>query len=133
MEKHYCRVPEIIFWHIPSKAYKKVAPKLNIRKRCVGSIFLENVAAQEAEMGMMKVLEQRPTVKAVFVGHNHGLDWCCPYKKLWLCFARHTGYGGYGNWPRGARVLEINQQPFSLKSWIRMEDGSTHSEVILSS
>lgn len=63
MEKHYCRVPEIIFWHIPSKAYKKVAPKLNIRKRCVGSIFLENVAAQEAEMGMMKVLEQRPTVK----------------------------------------------------------------------
>lgn len=71
--------------------------------------------------------------QAVFVGHNHGLDWCCPYKKLWLCFARHTGYGGYGNWPRGARVLEINQQPFSLKSWIRMEDGSTHSEVILSS
>ncbi|KAH6779663.1 purple acid phosphatase 16 [Perilla frutescens var. hirtella] len=127
------RVPEIIFWHIPSKAYKKVAPKFNIHKRCVGSIFLENVAPQEAEMGMMKVLEKRPSVKAVFVGHNHGLDWCCPHKKLWLCFARHTGYGGYGSWARGARILEINQQPFSLKSWIRMEDGSTHSEVILSS
>lgn len=67
------------------------------------------------------------------MGHNHGLDWCCPYKKLWLCFARHTGYGGYGSWARGARVLEINQKPFSLKSWIRMEDGSVHSEVILSS
>lgn len=72
-------------------------------------------------------------LQAVFVGHNHGLDWCCPYKKLWLCFARHTGYGGYGNWARGARTLEITQQPFSLKSWIRMEDGHTHSEVILSS
>lgn len=57
------RVPEIIFWHIPSKAYKKVAPKFNVRRHCVGSIFLENVAAQEAEMGIMKVLEQRPSVK----------------------------------------------------------------------
>ncbi|XP_073132534.1 probable inactive purple acid phosphatase 16 isoform X2 [Henckelia pumila] len=125
------RVPEIIFWHIPTKAYKKVAPSFLVRERCVGSIFLEDVAAQEAEMGIMKVLEERPSVKAVFVGHNHGLDWCCPHKNLWLCFARHTGYGGYGNWPRGARILEINHQPFSLKSWIRMEDGHMHSEVIL--
>ncbi|CAI9782818.1 unnamed protein product [Fraxinus pennsylvanica] len=127
------RVPEIIFWHIPSKAYKKVAPSFVAHNHCIGSIFMEDVATQEAEMGIMKVLEERPSIKAVFVGHNHGLDWCCPYKKLWLCFARHTGYGGYGNWSRGARVLEINQQPFSLKSWIRMEDGKVHSEVLLSS
>ncbi|KAG8372024.1 hypothetical protein BUALT_Bualt12G0023700 [Buddleja alternifolia] len=135
------RVPEIIFWHIPSTAYKEVAPRFDIRSRCVGSIFMEDVAAQEAEMGIMKVLEKRSSVKvrasellqAVFVGHNHGLDWCCPYKNLWLCFARHTGYGGYGNWSRGARILEINEKPFSLKSWIRMEDGDLHSEVQLSS
>ncbi|RVW92150.1 putative inactive purple acid phosphatase 16 [Vitis vinifera] len=126
-------VPEMIFWHIPSKAYKKVAPKLGIHKPCVGSINKEDVATQEAEMGIMKFLVKRPSVKAVFVGHNHGLDWCCPYEKLWLCFARHTGYGGYGNWARGARILEITQQPFSLKSWIRMEDGQLHSEVVLSS
>lgn len=70
--------------------------------------------------------------QAIFVGHNHGLDWCCPYEKLWLCFARHTGYGGYGDWPRGARILEITQQPFSVKSWIRMEDNVVHSRVVLS-
>ncbi|XP_022882859.1 probable inactive purple acid phosphatase 16 [Olea europaea var. sylvestris] len=127
------RIPEIIFWHIPSKEYKNVAPRFDARKHCIGSMFMEDVAAQEAEMGIMKVLEERHSVKAIFVGHNHGLDWCCPYKKLWLCFARHTGYGGYGNWSRGARILDINQQPFSLKSWIRMEDGNVHSEVILSS
>lgn len=70
--------------------------------------------------------------QAIFVGHNHGLDWCCPYEKLWLCFARHTGYGGYGNWTRGARIVEITQKPFSIKSWIRMEDGSVRSELVLS-
>ncbi|GAB2267173.1 Probable inactive purple acid phosphatase 16 [Dionaea muscipula] len=127
------RVPELIFWHIPSKSYTEVAPWFMIWKPCVGSINKERVAHQEAEMGIMKFLDERPSVKAVFVGHNHGLDWCCPYKKLWLCFARHSGYGGYGNWPRGARILEISHQPFSLKSWIRMEDGSRHSEVVLSS
>ncbi|RWR74717.1 putative inactive purple acid phosphatase 16 isoform X2 [Cinnamomum micranthum f. kanehirae] len=79
----------------------------------------------------MNVLLSRHSVKAVFVGHNHGLDWCCPYKKLWLCFARHTGYGGYGNWPRGARIIEITEQPFSIRSWIRMEEGYRHSDVVL--
>lgn len=57
------RVPEIIFWHIPSKAYKKVAPRFSVHKHCVGSIFRETVAAQEAEMGIMKILEKRPSVK----------------------------------------------------------------------
>ncbi|XP_006297876.2 probable inactive purple acid phosphatase 16 [Capsella rubella] len=127
-------IPELIFWHIPSKAYENVAPSLWITKPCVGSINKEKVAAQEAENGMMGVLENRSSVKAIFVGHNHGLDWCCPYKdKLWLCFARHTGYGGYGNWPRGSRILEITEMPFRIKSWIRMEDGSVHSAVNLTS
>ncbi|XP_026423347.1 probable inactive purple acid phosphatase 16 [Papaver somniferum] len=133
------RVPELIFWHIPSKAYKNVAPRFGIHRPCVGSINKESVATQEAEMGIMDILVNKPSVKAVFVGHNHGyicvhngLDWCCPHEKLWLCFARHTGYGGYGNWPRGARMIEITEKPFSIKSWIKMEDGKKHSEIILS-
>ncbi|CAN6444150.1 unnamed protein product [Victoria cruziana] len=125
------RVPEIIFWHIPSIAFKSVAPWFGIHKPCVGSINKEKVAAQEAEWGMMDVLTARKSAQGVFVGHNHGLDWCCPYKSLWLCFARHTGYGGYGNWARGARILELHEDPFFLKSWIRMEDGAVHSKVTL--
>jgi len=46
--------------------------------------------------------------QTVFAGHSHGLDWCCPCKELWLCFARDTGYGGYGHCPRGARILDGN-------------------------
>lgn len=56
-------MPEIVFWHIPSKAYKKVAPKFGIHKPCVGSINKERVAAQEAEMGIMKFLVTRSFVK----------------------------------------------------------------------
>ncbi|CAD5190430.1 unnamed protein product [Musa acuminata subsp. malaccensis] len=128
-------IPEIIFWHIPSTAYKKVAPMpiFGIHKPCVGSINKERVAPQEAEWGIMDIFVDRPSIKAVFAGHNHGLDWCCPYKNLWLCFARHTGYGGYGDWPRGSRILSMTEQPLSIESWIRMEDGTKHSHVTLSS
>ncbi|XP_024015770.1 probable inactive purple acid phosphatase 16 isoform X4 [Eutrema salsugineum] len=59
------RIPELIFWHIPSKAYKKVAPRLWITKPCTGSINKEKVAAQEAENGMMRVLEKRSSVKCL--------------------------------------------------------------------
>lgn len=126
-------IPEVIFWHIPSRAYQKVAPAptTQIHTPCVGSINKEKVAPQEAEWGFMDILASRASVKAVFAGHNHGLDWCCPYKSLWLCFARHTGYGGYGDWPRGSRIISIDEQPFAITSWIRMEDGTEHSHVVL--
>lgn len=57
------RVPELIFWHIPSQAYKKVAPRFGIHQPCVGLINKEGVAAQEAELGIMKLLTKRPSVK----------------------------------------------------------------------
>lgn len=61
--KGFDRVPEIIFWHIPSHAYKHVAPRFCSHKNCVGSMFREKVAAQEAELGMMKLIEKRSSVK----------------------------------------------------------------------
>lgn len=60
---NYNRVPEIIFWHVPSKAFRKVAPKCRIHKPCVGSINKERVDSQEAEMGIMKLLLKRSSVK----------------------------------------------------------------------
>ena len=69
------------------------------------------------------------------VGHNHGNDYCCSYTRrgrrqkslpspstpstssssslpqqqpnITLCYGRHSGYGGYGQWQRGVRMYEI--------------------------
>ena len=62
-----CRIPELTFWHIPSTAYAKVAPKAKtvIRKPCIGSLNMEDVAPQEAEWGMMEALAKRPSVKVL--------------------------------------------------------------------
>ncbi|KAJ7529662.1 hypothetical protein O6H91_15G061000 [Diphasiastrum complanatum] len=127
------RTPEIVFWHIPSQAFDSVSPTPNgpISSPCFGTINLETVASQVGEWGIMNILKNRPSVKAVIVGHNHGLDWCCPYEKLWLCFARHTGYGGYGTWTRGARQLELTEDPFQIRTWILLENGTKTSARIL--
>ncbi|XP_002988005.2 LOW QUALITY PROTEIN: probable inactive purple acid phosphatase 16 [Selaginella moellendorffii] len=126
---------ELVFWHIPSKAYESVAPKPSspIAAPCIGSLNEENVASQSAEWGIMGILAKRPSAKAVVVGHNHGLDWCCPGSGgLWLCFARHSGYGGYGSWTRGARVIELSENSGEKpRTWIRLEDGRVVGELEL--
>jgi hypothetical protein len=45
-----------------------------------------------------------------------------------------TGYGGYGDWERGARVYELSivaPQEYKLewKSWVRLELGDVYDQV----
>lgn len=47
---------------------------------------------------------------------------------LHVCFGRHSGYGGYGTWGKGARVFRIeidqnNSTFMAWSSWVRMESG----------
>ena len=65
-------VPELIFWHIPSQAYKKIAPRFGIHQPCVGLINKESVASQEAELGIMDLLVKRPSVKVSTQISKHG-------------------------------------------------------------
>ncbi|KAF9691877.1 hypothetical protein EKO04_010172 [Ascochyta lentis] len=85
---------------------------------------------------------------AVFSGHDHGVDWCMKWSKdlrnnspangngLNLCFNRHSGYGGYSDWARGARQIVIEEAKLGaseLQTWIRLEDGSISGQVTLNS
>lgn len=50
-----------------------------------------------------------------------------------MCYGRHTGYGGYGEWARGGRQILLDQRSLEsdLHSWVRMEDGSISGSVHL--
>ena len=52
-----------------------------------------------------------------------------------LCFGCQTGCGGYGNWMRGGRQILLNLATIgkSTETWVRLEDGSVSSRVILNS
>lgn len=50
-----------------------------------------------------------------------------------MCYGRHTGYGGYGDAPRGGRQIFLNQKTMKseIETWIRLEDGTTTAAVTL--
>jgi hypothetical protein len=50
-----------------------------------------------------------------------------------LCFGRHSGYGGYGNWMRGSRQILLNQATLgkTTETWVRLEDSSVSGQVTL--
>lgn len=50
-----------------------------------------------------------------------------------MCFGRHSGYGGYGSWTRGARQILLDERTLStqLSTWVRLEDGSVSGSVSL--
>jgi hypothetical protein len=83
---------------------------------------------------------------AVVSGHDHGDDWCMKWGDLVgnepvtgnginLCFGRHTGYGGYSDWTRGARQIVVHEDMLNgkveVETWIRLENGKISGYVVL--
>jgi len=51
-----------------------------------------------------------------------------------FCFNRHSGFGGYSNWKRGARQIIIQEDKLAgkeVETWIRLEDDSVSGHVHL--
>ena len=107
-------------------------------------------------------LTELPNLVSVVSGHDHGCEWCslAPIsgtppsnntdseetetpgeKKLRFCFAKHTGYGGYGDteWGYGVRLFEFKPEDkrgntgrnWRVKTWIRLEEGETRAKMDL--
>lgn len=55
-------------------------------------------------------------------------------KGLNICFNRHSGYGGYSDWTRGARQIAVQEDRLDrneLETYIKLEDGQYSGRVTL--
>lgn len=147
-EQDNTNIPAVAFQHIPtlSHAYSKV--------ECMGMDGDNGMAPLESDAGIVQALVESQRFLFLAVGHNHGNDYCCPYhsngnetmldatpreRAFHLCFGRHSGYGGYGKWERGARVYELKkphlqegeleENTIQWKSWVRLESGEIIDQV----
>lgn len=155
-------IPVIAFQHIPSTLADFSFSESRCRSGGGGgndtSLAEDGVAPLEYDGGIVQALRVAGNVHILAVGHNHGNDYCCrlpgesvgnndDYEEksfsssmspnlLHLCFGRHSGYGGYGSWDRGARVYRLQLAvatendksssgtvvpSFSWMSYVRME------------
>lgn len=99
----------------------------------------------------MNALIEAAGVRSMFVGHDHGNfflsfyetlihankspslcagnSWCCPYNGIEICYNRHTGYGAYGEWTRGARVISLDFNNLANQTnYVRLETGEITDE-----
>lgn len=161
--QHHGRViPSLAFVHIPVHATYSfqqsggltAATEPGLNEELIGQQGDQcdssgnNCSYHGADAPFMKALVEKEGLMAVFSGHDHGVDWCMKWAKpllntspsngngLNLCFNRHSGYGGYTNWVRGARQIIVHEDMLGkdeLETWIRLEDGNISGHVMLNS
>lgn len=148
-------VPSLAFFHIPVQAMLAFQDQ-GVNNNTEPGINDDVPLAQQglstetgeyigADVPFMEALLSIPNLIATFSGHDHGDDWCFKWNSqlpgmdltgngMNMCFGRHTGYGGYGNWMRGARQILVSEEMLKtgeVDTWVRLEDGSRSGRVRL--
>jgi hypothetical protein len=155
-------LPSLAFVHIPPTAFIDVQQSALPTAGQESTLFpglnddvplaFEGDGTQD--IPFMQALVDTPGLHSVYSGHDHGDAWCGLWPNVTgvnvtgqsgvngkgpiVCFCKHSGYGGYGNWNRGARILRLSfpsgaGQPgadvMEVESWVRMENGEVVQRV----
>ncbi|KAH8704382.1 Metallo-dependent phosphatase-like protein [Phaeosphaeriaceae sp. PMI808] len=150
-------IPSLVFVHIPVQATRvfqesvwygeSTSPGLNYEIIGHQDDCAETDCYNHGDVPFMKALVETEGLMAVFSGHDHGIDWCMKWAKhlrtipaygngVHFCFNRHSGFGGYSNWKRGARQIVLDENELGekvIETWNRLEDGSISGLITLNS
>jgi hypothetical protein len=114
-------LPALAFFHIPFPEYESVWTG----QTCRGHRH-EPVCAPVLNSGFFVALLEAGDVMGTFVGHDHVNDFEGELRGVRLCYGRATGYSSYGleGFPRGARVIRLQEGERRFETWVRLDDGS---------
>jgi hypothetical protein len=99
------------------------------------------------DVPFMEALVTIPGIIGLFSGHDHGNTWCYRWDQqlegmdlegngIHLCYGQRSGYGGYGDWVRGAREIVVTEEmleKLEVETYIRLETGDVVGQVMLNS
>ncbi|KAJ5482370.1 hypothetical protein N7475_001182 [Penicillium sp. IBT 31633x] len=145
-------IPSLAFVHIPvhpMRAFQKSGvsptkePGIN-EERVQQQGYDAEAGYNSQDVPFIRALSNTTGLMAIFSGHDHDNDWCFKWDTklsglnvtgngMNMCYGRHTGYGGYGNWTRGGRQIFLDERSLGndTRTWIRLEDGSISGDVHL--
>eukprot|EP00349_Pseudokeronopsis_sp_Brazil_P000071 CAMPEP_0202956268 /NCGR_PEP_ID=MMETSP1396-20130829/775_1 /ASSEMBLY_ACC=CAM_ASM_000872 /TAXON_ID= /ORGANISM="Pseudokeronopsis sp., Strain Brazil" /LENGTH=280 /DNA_ID=CAMNT_0049673199 /DNA_START=284 /DNA_END=1126 /DNA_ORIENTATION=+ len=91
----------------------------------------EDICCWSVNTGLFSAILEEKIADWVSVGHDHNNDYYGEYNGVNLAYGRKTGFNCYGpkNLLHGARVFQVTRDPYSVKTWVRQEDGSVHEET----
>lgn len=116
-------LPSLAFFHIPIPEYRDAWE----RGQAKGTKN-ELVCCPELNSGLFTAMLECKDVMGTFAGHDHENDYVARWHGMRLAYGRVSGYGGYGNLKRGARVIRMQEGERAFSTWIRLADGSVMSD-----
>lgn len=156
LRARYGSLPSLAFVHIP------ILPFVDLQQQSDPAVHGPhypglNADVPPAQQGysktgreaipFMQALLDTPGLHSIYSGHDHGDSWCGRWPdstlpgygskgkdRPFLCFCKHAGYGGYGDWNRGVRQIKVNfdeRGQMSIDTWVRMQQGDVITSVSL--
>ena len=122
-------IPSYAFFHIPLPEYKEA-----FDGGCeVAGTRGENECAGTVNSGIFASFLDCGDVHATFAGHDHSNDYVAVKDGIALCYGRYSGGDtSYHDLPSGARVIELTEGDYGLKTWVREPESEPTDEFVLS-
>jgi 3',5'-cyclic AMP phosphodiesterase CpdA len=112
--------PALAFFHIPTPEFLEV-----VGNDTYMGIKEEGVASPEINTGLFAAFVEMQDVMGAFVGHDHYNNYIGILHDVALAFGQTSGYGGYGDFTKGGRIIELTEGEYAFNSWITTPDGIT--------
>lgn len=151
-QRKWGELPSLGFVHIPMRAFLDLqeSKTANVSGPHYPGMNKDVPVAQEGEGSQskpfMQALLDTPKLHSIYSGHDHGDSWCGNWpndtlpgdtaSRPFLCFCKHSGFGGYGAWNRGVRIVQMDLDFYRpgfirVNTWVRVQDGSVVTKVSL--
>ncbi|MBN8858522.1 MAG: metallophosphoesterase [Sphingobacteriales bacterium] len=110
--------PALAFFHIPLPEYKEIREQpTTIGERS------EKVYSPLINSGLFTSFIEMKDVMGIFAGHDHNNNYSGMYKGIGLNYGQSSGYSGYGDIGKGARIIELQEGKRGYNTWIRSDKG----------
>ncbi len=113
--------PALAFFHIPLPEYDQVLADANAN---LAGYRYESVCCPDINSGFFAAMLECGDIKGTFVGHDHVNDYEGTLHGIRLIYGRATGFSAYGRdgFPRGGRVILIEDGKETFATWLRLEN-----------
>lgn len=121
-------VPSYAFFHIPLPEYREAFSEGG----AVCGTRGENECTGAVNSGIFAAFQECGDIHACFAGHDHSNDYVTLKDGIALCYGRYSGGStSYHGLPSGARVIELTEGDYGLRTWVREPESDPADEYVL--
>ena len=106
--------PALAFFHIPLPEYKFAEGSTTFK-----GIHRDGSSPPDINSGLLASFVEMKDVMGTFTGHDHLNNYIFIYQDVALAYGQISGYGGYGDFSRGSRIIELSEGEYGFNTWIR--------------